>query len=66
MTEVRYLGLNVSRVSAGRGKREAGPAGRLTDLNEHLLCDINLSPAMRACLTQPDSDRRWLDFRQPI
>lgn len=66
MTEVRYLGLNASRVLPGQGKQETGPAGRLTDLNEHLLCDINLSPAMRACLKHADSDRRWVDFRQPV
>lgn len=66
MTEVRYLGLNLSRVPSGREKQQAGPVGRLTDLNEHLLCDINLSPAMRACLKHLDSDHRWLDFRQPV
>lgn len=63
MTEVRYLGLNPSSLPSGREKRQAG---RLADLNEYLLCDINLSPAMRACLKHPDSDRRWLDFRLPF
>ncbi|MFJ7354386.1 hypothetical protein ACIQWS_09505 [Phyllobacterium sp. NPDC097923] len=66
MTEVRYLGLNLSRVPPERKKQEAGPIGRLADLNEHLLCDIDLSPAMRARLKQPDRDHRWLDFRQPV
>jgi hypothetical protein len=64
MTEVRYFGLNLSWMSSPKAKRDNGPVGSLSDLNGHLLCDINLTPGMRAHLAHQDSDRRWLDFRQ--
>lgn len=66
MTEVRYFGLNLSWMIPAATKHGNGPVGSLSDLNGHLLCDINLSPSMRSCLKFPDSDRRWLDFRQPF
>ncbi|MBA8880814.1 hypothetical protein [Phyllobacterium myrsinacearum] len=64
MTEVRYLGLNLSWMIPATEKQGDGPVGSLADLNGHLLCDINLTPGMRSRLAHPDSDRRWLDYRQ--
>ncbi|QND53201.1 hypothetical protein HB779_15845 [Phyllobacterium sp. 628] len=66
MTEVRYFGLNLSWMSFPAAKEAAGPSGNLADLSSHLLCDIDLTPGMRSSLKHSDTNRRWLDYRQPL
>lgn len=57
MTELRFFGLSSFAILwAGLAKQTSTPVGDASDLNEHMLRDLNLTPSQRASITYKGRD----------